>query len=35
VLGAFTRMGELAVDGVIVILEIHLLDAGTAPAPPA
>ncbi|MDH6219130.1 LacI family DNA-binding transcriptional regulator [Streptomyces pseudovenezuelae] len=29
VLGAFTRMGELAVDAVIVIMEIHLLDTGT------
>lgn len=28
VLGAFTRMGELAVDAVIVIIEVHLLDAG-------
>ncbi|MEV0586695.1 LacI family DNA-binding transcriptional regulator [Nonomuraea sp. NPDC050310] len=34
VLGAFTRMGELAVDAVIVILEIHLLDAGTVTLPP-
>ncbi|MEU0562406.1 LacI family DNA-binding transcriptional regulator [Dactylosporangium sp. NPDC006015] len=34
VLGAFTRMGELAVDGVIVILEIHLLDASTVSLPP-
>lgn len=34
VLGAFTRMGELAVDAVIVIMEIHLLDAGTVTLPP-
>ncbi|NUO97559.1 MAG: LacI family DNA-binding transcriptional regulator [Nonomuraea sp.] len=34
VLGAFTRMGELAVDAVIVILEIHLLDAATVALPP-
>ncbi len=34
VLGAFTRMGELAVDAVIVILEVHLLDAGTVTLPP-
>ncbi|WP_200824168.1 LacI family DNA-binding transcriptional regulator [Nonomuraea solani] len=34
VLGAFTRMGELAVDAVIVIIEIHLLDAGTVTLPP-
>ncbi|MEV6342828.1 LacI family DNA-binding transcriptional regulator [Actinoplanes sp. NPDC051851] len=34
VLGAFTRMGELAVDGVIVIIEIHLLDATTVALPP-
>ncbi|MFC4117757.1 LacI family DNA-binding transcriptional regulator [Nonomuraea zeae] len=34
VLGAFTRMGELAVDAVIVILEIHLLDAATVTLPP-
>ncbi|MEU0566189.1 LacI family DNA-binding transcriptional regulator [Nonomuraea sp. NPDC005983] len=34
VLGAFTRMGELAVDAVIVIMEIHLLDAGTVALPP-
>ena len=27
-------MGELAVDGVIVILEVHLLDAGTVTLPP-
>ncbi|WP_407653417.1 LacI family DNA-binding transcriptional regulator [Actinoplanes oblitus] len=34
VLGAFTRMGELAVDGVIVIIEVHLLDAATVALPP-
>ncbi|MFI7454781.1 LacI family DNA-binding transcriptional regulator [Nonomuraea sp. NPDC049714] len=34
VLGAFTRMGELAVDAVIVIMEVHLLDAGTVTLPP-
>ncbi|WVK80555.1 LacI family DNA-binding transcriptional regulator [Dactylosporangium sp. AC04546] len=34
VLGAFTRMGELAVDGVIVIIEVHLLDASTVALPP-
>ncbi|GIH23469.1 LacI family transcriptional regulator [Acrocarpospora phusangensis] len=34
VLGAFTRMGELAVDAVIVIMEIHLLDAATVTLPP-
>ncbi|MEV3907975.1 LacI family DNA-binding transcriptional regulator [Streptomyces canus] len=34
VLGAFTRMGELAVDAVIVIMEIHLLDTGTVQLPP-
>ncbi|MFI1725202.1 LacI family DNA-binding transcriptional regulator [Streptomyces sp. NPDC020489] len=34
VLGAFTRMGELAVDAVIVIMEVHLLDTGTVQLPP-
>ncbi|WP_246365696.1 LacI family DNA-binding transcriptional regulator [Nonomuraea rhodomycinica] len=34
VLGAFTRMGELAVDAVIVIIEIHLLDTITVTLPP-
>ncbi|MES5825582.1 LacI family DNA-binding transcriptional regulator [Streptomyces sp. RG80] len=34
VLGAFTRMGELAVDAVVVIMEIHLLDTGTVQLPP-
>jgi DNA-binding LacI/PurR family transcriptional regulator len=32
--GAFTRLGELAVDGVIVIMEVHLLDAATVSLPP-
>ncbi|MEU8816680.1 LacI family DNA-binding transcriptional regulator [Actinoplanes sp. NPDC048796] len=34
VLGAFTRLGELAVDGVIVIMEVHLLDAVALELPP-
>src|SRR5690348_7700747 len=34
VLGAFTRLGELAVDGVAVIMEVHLLDAATVTLPP-
>ncbi|MDI1465350.1 LacI family DNA-binding transcriptional regulator [Catellatospora sp. KI3] len=34
VLGAFTRLGELAVDGVIVIMEVHLLDSATVTLPP-
>lgn len=34
VLGAFTRLGELAVDGVVVIIEVHLLDASTVALPP-
>ncbi|KPI10845.1 transcriptional regulator, LacI family [Actinobacteria bacterium OK074] len=34
VLGAFTRMGELAVDAVIVIMEIRLLDTATVQLPP-
>ncbi|MFD7659774.1 LacI family DNA-binding transcriptional regulator [Actinosynnema sp. NPDC059797] len=33
VMGAFTRLGELAVDAVIVIMEIHLLDAATVTLP--
>ncbi|WFE55428.1 LacI family DNA-binding transcriptional regulator [Micromonospora sp. WMMD712] len=33
-LGAFTRLGELAVDAVIVIMEVHLLDAATVAVPP-
>jgi DNA-binding LacI/PurR family transcriptional regulator len=32
--GAFTRLGELAVDGVIVIMEAHLLDATDVTPPP-
>ncbi|TDC23328.1 LacI family DNA-binding transcriptional regulator [Streptomyces sp. 8K308] len=32
--GAFTRLGELAVDAVIAILEVHLLDAATVSLPP-
>jgi DNA-binding LacI/PurR family transcriptional regulator len=34
VLGAFTRLGELAVDGIIVIMEVHLLDTATVMLPP-
>ncbi|MFI5937663.1 LacI family DNA-binding transcriptional regulator [Actinoplanes sp. NPDC051494] len=33
-LGAFTRLGELAVDGVVVIMEVHLLDAANLTLPP-
>ncbi|MEU3309664.1 LacI family DNA-binding transcriptional regulator [Nocardiopsis sp. NPDC055551] len=33
VLGAFTRLGELAVDAVIVIMEVHLLDAADVRLP--
>jgi DNA-binding LacI/PurR family transcriptional regulator len=32
--GAFTRLGELAVDGIIVIMEVHLLDTSTISLPP-
>ncbi|MFE5837456.1 LacI family DNA-binding transcriptional regulator [Arthrobacter sp. NPDC056493] len=32
--GAFSRMSELAVDAVIAIMEIHLLDAATVALPP-
>ncbi|MFE6365475.1 LacI family DNA-binding transcriptional regulator [Streptomyces sp. NPDC057806] len=32
--GAFTRLQELAVDAVIVIMEVHLLDAATIMLPP-
>ncbi|MFJ2264121.1 LacI family DNA-binding transcriptional regulator [Streptomyces sp. NPDC087844] len=32
--GAFSRLGELAVDAVIVILEVHLLDAVALSLPP-
>ncbi|MDR7276211.1 LacI family DNA-binding transcriptional regulator [Catenuloplanes atrovinosus] len=34
VLGAFTRLGELAVDGAIVIMEVHLLDTTRITLPP-
>ncbi|MCY1141000.1 LacI family DNA-binding transcriptional regulator [Actinoplanes sp. Pm04-4] len=34
VLGAFTRLGELAVDGIVVIMEVHLLDAADLTLPP-
>jgi len=34
VLGAFSRLGELAVDGIIVIMEVHLLDAANLNLPP-
>ncbi|MEV1012053.1 LacI family DNA-binding transcriptional regulator [Streptomyces sp. NPDC049881] len=33
--GAFHRLGELAVDAVIAIMEVHLLDAATVSLPPA
>ncbi|MFM9373153.1 LacI family DNA-binding transcriptional regulator [Streptomyces sp. Da 82-17] len=32
--GAFSRLGELAVDAVIVIMEVHLLDAAKLSLPP-
>ncbi|WP_181727605.1 LacI family DNA-binding transcriptional regulator [Streptomyces sp. PT12] len=32
--GAFTRLGELAVDAFIVIMEVHLLDAVEVSLPP-
>lgn len=32
--GAFTRLGELAVDAVIVIMEVHLLDSANVLLPP-
>lgn len=32
--GAFTRMGELAVDGVVILMEAHLLDSATVALPP-
>ncbi|MDR6686568.1 DNA-binding LacI/PurR family transcriptional regulator [Arthrobacter sp. 1088] len=32
--GAFSRIGELAVDAVIAIMEVHLLEAATATLPP-
>jgi DNA-binding LacI/PurR family transcriptional regulator len=31
--GAFTRLGELAVDAAIVIMEVHLLDSATVTLP--
>src|SRR3954468_4424713 len=34
VLGAFSRLGELAVDGIIVIMEVHLLAAANLTLPP-
>ncbi|MFF1647947.1 LacI family DNA-binding transcriptional regulator [Streptomyces sp. NPDC058240] len=32
--GAFSRLGELAVDAVIVIMEVHLLDSASLSLPP-
>jgi DNA-binding LacI/PurR family transcriptional regulator len=32
--GAFTRLGELAVDGIVILMEVHLLDAATVAVPP-
>ncbi|WP_037898794.1 LacI family DNA-binding transcriptional regulator [Streptomyces sp. NRRL S-350] len=32
--GAFTRLSELAVDGIIAIMEVHLLDTATISLPP-
>ncbi|UCM91647.1 LacI family DNA-binding transcriptional regulator [Streptomyces marincola] len=32
--GAFTRLGELAVDAVIVIMEVHMLDSAELSLPP-
>jgi DNA-binding LacI/PurR family transcriptional regulator len=34
VFGAFTRLEELAVDAIIVIMEVHLLDDATVHLPP-
>lgn len=34
VLGAFTRLEELAVDGIVVVMEVHLLDAANVALPP-
>src|SRR5690606_40990533 len=31
--GAFTRMGELAVDAVILLMEVHLIDAASISLP--
>jgi DNA-binding LacI/PurR family transcriptional regulator len=32
--GAFTRLGELAVDGIVIVMEVHLLDDATVSLPP-
>lgn len=32
--GAFTRLGELAVDAIVLIMEVHLLDAAALALPP-
>ncbi|KNC19626.1 LacI family transcriptional regulator [Arthrobacter sp. RIT-PI-e] len=32
--GAYSRLHELAVDAVIVVMEVHLLDSATVPLPP-
>ncbi|KIF66946.1 LacI family transcriptional regulator [Streptomyces sp. AcH 505] len=32
--GAFNRLGELAVDGVVLLMEVHLLDAAMVSLPP-
>jgi DNA-binding LacI/PurR family transcriptional regulator len=32
--GAFTRLGELAVDGIVILVEVHLLDSATVSLPP-
>jgi DNA-binding LacI/PurR family transcriptional regulator len=32
--GAFTRLGELAVDGIVILMEVQLLDAATVALPP-
>lgn len=34
VIGAFSRLEELAVDAIIVIMEVHLLDAAVVTLPP-
>jgi DNA-binding LacI/PurR family transcriptional regulator len=34
VVGAFSRLEELAVDGIIVIMEVHLLDRAAVTLPP-
>ncbi|MFI0723225.1 LacI family DNA-binding transcriptional regulator [Streptomyces sp. NPDC021224] len=33
--GAFTRLGELAVDGIVIVMEVHLLDTATVSLPPS